>query len=232
MTLLLSVAVSGCLPAVQYAGRRFYRESSGIRYDVFTVTALPTGRSYERLEVELLDNQMEDQIPRELVERLNDKIIEDLGQIRGLDVARPPRPEPPANTVGWSGSSVGVPDTPPVDGSRPLEPGGSSPATMMLRGAIVDFREGNQGRRVLQIGVGRQAVLTLHLRFVDKETGQELAKYVVNGEVYRVTENSDALPERIAKGIGTLITELVERDALTRASNKPPGAAAAGALPQ
>lgn len=222
LALLLCVAISGCAPVVQYAGRRVYRESSGIRYDVFAVTTLPTGTSYERLEVEPLDNQMEDQIPRELVERLNDTIIGDLGLIRGLDVARPPRPEPPANTVGWSGSSLDVPVTPPVDGSRrPSEPGVASPATLILRGAIMDYDAGSQARRVLQIGIGRHAVLTLHLSFVDKETGQEVAKYVVNGEVYRVTENSEALPERLSKGIGALITEFVERDALTRTSNQP-----------
>ncbi len=66
MALLTSAC--GPVPLAQYSVRRFYRESRGIRYDVFAAQP-PTGDlgAYDRLAVEPLENQMEDRIPAELV---------------------------------------------------------------------------------------------------------------------------------------------------------------------
>lgn len=219
MLIGLASVASGCgvAPLAQYAGRRFFREAGGIRYDAFLVepAALDLG-AYDRLVVYPLENQMEDQIPAELVTALNEKLSKQLNHALGGKAAGFRKgealktPEMGVFLMGFPAESLDA-----AEHSTVVEDAAASPVneirTVILHAAIVDFFPGKQSLRVLQIGVGRQAVLTLHMRFVDEATGRLIGRYVVNSEIYRLFEDSSALPDKLAGGIGELVSGLIDR---------------------
>lgn len=232
MLVALTISASACQAPIQYAARRFYKEARGIKYDAFEAEPMDTDLStYDRMEIEPLENQMEDQIPAELVVRLNEQLFEQVSQVKRLEVVRADHPDDErsefillshdgqasgalhvgAAPLSFSPEAVAVPAPSERLGPRPITGAASAPRTVILRGTIVDFHPGYKALRVLQIGVGRQAVLTLHLRFVDSATGQELGKYVVNSEVYRMPSDSNAAVEKLSKGVGELVAKLVAK---------------------
>lgn len=191
--IVLAGLASGCGPVqlAQYGARRVFRESGGrgVRYDAFVAQPMHGDlSSYRQMAVEPLDNQVEEQIPSELVTALNEQLFTTLSQINSLKTVQ-------AQNNGTTG--------PPAATSA------SDQRTVIFRGAIVDFDPGDQTRRILQVGVGRQAVMTLHLEFVDSATGEILGRYVINSEVYRLPSDGSATVGKLAKGIGDLVAGLL-----------------------
>lgn len=202
---LLAVGCGG--GAMTYAPRRFVREARGIKYDAFAAQPPVTGfGAYKRLEVEPLQNQMEDQIPARLVASLNEQMLKQLKRVKGLEVVPIERRDEKSLLPGEAQSKN------PFAGNSAAGtgPSAAAPRTMILRVEIVDFNAGKQSLRLAQVGVARQAVLTVHLQFADAATGQLLAKYVVNSEIFRLGTNSDAAAVKLSAGIGKLVTRLIE----------------------
>ncbi|RMG51193.1 MAG: hypothetical protein D6723_11080 [Acidobacteria bacterium] len=219
--------LAACQVPFQYAARRLFREVHGIRYDAFAVQPLPGDLGkYQQLWIAPLRNEMEDEIPAELVKRLDEQLFQQVRWVKQFDVIRADR-SAHAHSVAVDDSLSGKPNGGratvsisaaessvtfiPAPSRRPFvlfpEP---SERRLILRSAIVDFHPGIQALRVLQIGVGREAVLTLHLWFVDGATGQVLGKYVVNSEVYRMPADSRAAVNKLARGVGQLVARLIE----------------------
>ncbi len=109
----------------------------------------------------------------------------------------------------WAGSATVLAE--PRSSGTSVRPADRAGRTVILRGAILDFDAGKKSMRVLQVGVGRQAVLTLHLLLVGGATGEVLAKYVVNSEVYRLPADSGAMVSKLSKGVGELVAGLIEK---------------------
>ncbi len=226
----IAILASACgpVPLAQYGARRVTREVRGIKYDAFAAQPLSGDLSaYNRLAVEPLQNQVEDKIPAELVASLDAQLFEQLRRVKRLEVARSGQPD------SWSGTGAPFHNdgevihveseglgllprsatVPPGPGSsrKSVRPADSAARTVILRGAIVDFDEGNQGMRLLQVGVGREGVLTLHLWLVDGATGRTLAKYIVNSEADRLKTDSGVMVARLSKGVGELVAGLLEK---------------------
>lgn len=216
LSLGLMAAGCGAVPLAQYAGRRVTREVSGIRYDGFA--AVPLGGDfarYQRLEVVPLENEMGDLIPAELVAGLNEGLLRQLQQVRNLEVARAEPTRQRTSPGAGAQARAGDPSAPapgpadPAASAIPLRQASVESPTAVLEAIIVDFDPGSQGQRVLQVGVGRQAVLTLHLWFLDGATGQLLGKYIINSEVYRLGSDPDAMVGKLSTGIGELLANVL-----------------------
>jgi hypothetical protein len=233
LVIILAAAVSaiGCGAAAQYGAKRFYREAKGIKYDAFAAQPLQGDLSaYNRLVVEPLDNEMEDRIPPQLVASLDEQLFRQLSRVRHFQVVRGPqqsteRTEDVAvlnsdQAAGTSGEPLAQSSFLSESAAEPdrfdsrkqsVSPTAAAPHAVILRGSIVDFDAGKQSLRVLQAGVGRQAMLTLHLSFIDGANGHVLGKYVINSEVYRLGGKSSAGVDKLSAGVARLVAKLVEK---------------------
>lgn len=230
IVIILAASTAACVGAAQYGARRIVKEVRGIKYDAIEAVPVTSSGTYDSLVIEPLENQMEDAIPAEFVSSLNDELYKHVSKVKRLQVvkARQPGSEkedvPPA--AGDAVASVTPSMAPPPLSNSLLPKTGSAQSApssqpqvtravsqsraVILHGAIVDYHPGNQSLRVLQIGVGREAVLTLHLWFVDAATGKELGKYVLDSEVYRLGGDTKATIEKVSKGVGELVAKVVQ----------------------
>lgn len=206
MSLGLLAAGCGAIPLAQYIGRRFYKEATGIRYDGFAAEPLGDNLArYQRLEVMPLDNDMEELIPAKLVTGLNEQLFQQLQQVKSIEVVRA---EPTRQRISLGAAALARGGDTSASAVTLRQASVESPAAV-LEAVIVDFHPGSQAERVLQVGVGRQAVLTLHLWFLDGGTGQVLGKYIINSEVYRLGSDPDAMVGRLSTGIGKLMADVL-----------------------
>lgn len=224
----------GAQAVIQYAGRRFYREAKGVSSDGFVAEPFPEDMGpYKQFLVEPLGNQMEDKIPAELLAQLSQKfyshlkmnlatageviqlqgqVVDDpstLGLLAGLD-------QPSDNGADETTASTGQPPLVPIAwvSAGTISTGVGTPRrdTLILKGIVVDFDQGSTSQRTLQVGVGRDPVLTLFLWFYDGAGGlRKLGKLIVNSSIYRLTSDSETAVEKLSEEVGLMVADLIRR---------------------
>lgn len=211
---------------MQWVPRRAFKEIWGIRVRTIVVNPIEDLSRYDRAEIVTLENELMDLAPPNLNDKLTAEIAEAVNklelfsqvEIAGSQLAiRKPTGDKFALTVSSDFNSIIVsPAVSMGDNKHEFEPepirSSTSSAreskTLLIKGALVDYYKGHRILRLLHLGLGRGTIV-VHLQFLDKESGEELGRASIAGDLLRSfwgsTENS--VPKAIAKKAAALLKE-------------------------
>lgn len=211
---------------LQWVPRRAFKEIWGVRVRTIVVNPMEDLSRYDRVEVVTLENELMDLAPPNLNDKLTARIAEAINklelfsqvEIAGSQLAsRRPTGDKFDLTVSSDFNSIIISHAVLMgDNKQEFEPGPIRSAassargsrTLLIKGALVDYYKGHRILRLLHLGLGRGTIV-VHLQFLDKESGEEIGRVSIGGDLLRSfrgsTENS--VPKAIGKKVAALLKE-------------------------
>lgn len=152
---------------------------------------------YGRLEIVHLKSLIGSAIPDKKLEDYNEKVFKEfqkLGKIKEVvtisdyDPAQSKTaPNPAQNVDSLDAPMLTIDDLHKYDEIRAMKLAGlpvpgETPATLVIAGEVLDYVKGNHFLQFLPFNIG-STIFTIRFRFYDKQTGEEIGRQVITGEV-------------------------------------------------
>lgn len=157
---------------------------------------------YGRIEVVHLKSLIGDAMPQKEVEKYNQKVFKEfqsIGKIKDVETISDYQPPltPAANdpslqtqTTSFQNEDQDSLEAPMLtyddllkfDAIRKQKEAGEKPRTLVIAGEVISYVKGNHILQFLPFNIG-STIFTIRFRYYDKETGAELGRQVITGEV-------------------------------------------------